>query len=75
MWNRRWGLYRGRKVPVPLLVLWGERSGQGSGYDMLAVWREHAEDVRGHAIASGHFIPEEAPDAAYRELREFFAAP
>jgi haloacetate dehalogenase len=64
---------RGRKLAMPLLVLWGERSGQGSGYDMLAVWREHAEDVRGHAIASGHFIPEEAPDAAYEALREFFA--
>ena len=57
---------RARKVAMPLLVLWGERSGQGSRYDMLAVWREHAEDVRGHAIASGHFIPEEAPDDAYR---------
>jgi haloacetate dehalogenase len=64
---------RGRKLAMSLLVLWGERSGQGSGYDMLAVWREHAEDVRGHAIASGHFIPEEAPDEAYRALREFFA--
>jgi haloacetate dehalogenase len=64
---------RGKKIGMPLLVLWGQRSGQGSGYDVLAVWREHAEDVRGHAIASGHFIPEEAPDDAYRALREFFA--
>jgi len=40
---------------------------------MLAVWREHAEDVRGHAVNSGHFIPEEAPDDAYRALREFFS--
>jgi haloacetate dehalogenase len=30
---------RGRKVAMPLLVLWGRRSGQGSGYDVLAVWR------------------------------------
>ena len=63
---------RGRKVAVPLLVLWGEKSGQGSGYDVLSVWREHAGDVRGHAIASGHFIPEEAPDAAYTALRRGF---
>src|SRR3982751_75751 len=49
---------RGRKVAMPLLVLWGERSGQGSGYDILAVWREHAETVTGNAIKSGHFIPE-----------------
>ena len=64
---------RGRKVGMPLLVLWGQRSGQGSGYDMLAVWREHADNVTGQAIASGHFLPEEAPDDTYRALRAFFA--
>jgi haloacetate dehalogenase len=65
---------RGSKIKTPLLVLWGERSGQGSGYDMLAVWREHAENVNGQAIASGHFLPEEAPDETYRALHAFFAA-
>ncbi len=64
---------RGRKVAMPLLVLWGQRSGQGSGYDVLAVWREHAENVSGHGIASGHFLPEEAPDATFQALRDFFA--
>ena len=59
---------------MPLLILWGKRSGQGSGYDMLSVWREHASDVRGHAIESGHFIPEEKPDETCRALRDFFAA-
>jgi haloacetate dehalogenase len=62
-----------RKVPVPMLILWGERSGQGSGYDMLSVWRSHADDVTGHAIQTGHFIPEEAPDAVYNAFSEFFA--
>ena len=63
---------RGRKVATPLHILWGRQSGQGSGYDMLAVWREHAETVTGQPIGSGHFIPEEAPDAAYTALRDFF---
>ena len=62
---------RGRKLTMPLLVLWGERSGQGSGYDMLGVWREHAENVSGHPIKSGHFLPEEMPDDTYRALRDF----
>ncbi len=65
---------RGRKIAVPLLILWGERSGQGSGYDMLDVWREHAETVTGHGIPSGHFIPEEQPDAIYQALHGFFRA-
>src|SRR3989440_684366 len=63
---------RARKITMPLLVLWGRSSGQGSGYDMLAVWREHANDVRGQAIDSGHFLPEDAPDATYEALRNFF---
>ena len=63
---------RGTKLAMPLLILWGQRSGQGSGYDMLAVWREHAANVTGEAIASGHFLPEEAPDDTYRALRDFF---
>jgi haloacetate dehalogenase len=65
---------RGRKVAMPLLVLWGTKSGQGSGYDVLSVWRDHAESVAGQAIDSGHFLPEEAPEPTYRALRDFFAA-
>jgi hypothetical protein len=57
------------------MVLWGERSSQGSGYDVLAVWREHAENVTGHGIDSGHFLPEEAPEETYRALRGFFRWP
>ena len=64
---------RGRRLTMPLLMLWGSRSSQGSGYDVLAVWRDHAENVRGHAIDSGHFIPEEAPDEAYQTLCDFCA--
>jgi haloacetate dehalogenase len=65
---------RGRRLTMPLLLLWGNRSSQGSGYDVLAVWRDHAENVRGHAIDSGHFIPEEAPDETCQALRDFFTA-
>jgi haloacetate dehalogenase len=63
---------RGRRLTMPLLVLWGQRSSQGSGYDMLGVWRDHAENVAGQALDSGHFIPEEAPDETYRALHRFF---
>lgn len=65
---------RGRRLSMPLLLLWGKHSSQGSGYDLLAVWRDYAEDVRGHAIDSGHFIPEEAPDETHQALRDFFTA-
>jgi haloacetate dehalogenase len=64
---------RGRRLTMPLLVLWGERSSQGSGYDVLGVWREHAEIVSGRGIASGHFLPEEAPEETYAVLHGFFS--
>lgn len=65
---------RGRRIEPPLFVLWGARSAQGSGYDLLAVWRERAQTVTGRAVESGHFLAEEAPEATGRELQEFFAA-
>ncbi len=35
----------------------------GRNFDVLASWREWATDVGGGAVKSGHYIPEEAPDA------------
>jgi haloacetate dehalogenase len=64
---------RDRLLTMPLLMLWGRRSSQGSGYDVLGVWRQHATTVSGQAIDSGHFLPEEAPDETYGALRGFFA--
>jgi haloacetate dehalogenase len=64
---------RDRRITMPLLVLWGERSSQGSGYDVLGVWRAHAENVSGRGIASSHFLPEEAPEETYGALHGFFS--
>ena len=62
----------GRRIECPVLVHWGaEEDAMSDG--PLEVWRRWAGDVRGGPVRSGHFIPEEAPDAAYRALREFFA--
>jgi haloacetate dehalogenase len=60
----------GRRIGCPVLVLWGDREGAGAD-EPLAVWRRWASDVRGQALACGHFLPEEAPDALTRALGEF----
>jgi len=62
-----------RKISCPLLVLWGTRGSLGA-WDALAIWREWAEDVRGRAIDSGHFLAEEAPEETYAQLHAFFSA-
>jgi haloacetate dehalogenase len=61
-----------KKLAAPLLALWAARGALPAWYDVLAVWRDWADEVRGHAIDAGHFIPEEAPDATYDALRGFF---
>jgi haloacetate dehalogenase len=62
-----------KKIAAPLLALWAGRGEVGKWYDVLGIWRDWADDVRGHAIDAGHFMAEEAPDETYAALREFFA--
>jgi haloacetate dehalogenase len=63
----------GRRIAAPLLALWAGRGQVASWYDVLAVWREWADDVRGGPIEAGHFLAEEAPDATFAALHDFFA--
>ncbi|WP_051792672.1 alpha/beta fold hydrolase [Amycolatopsis jejuensis] len=62
----------GRRIEVPLLALWGERSFVGRNYAVLDVWREYAAQVSGRALAADHYLPEEAPAEVTAELRTFF---
>jgi haloacetate dehalogenase len=60
-----------RRIGCPTLVLWGTR-GTVAGVDgVLDVWRAWADDVRGRALDSGHFLAEEAPEATCDELLSF----
>ena len=61
-----------RKIACPLLVLWGAKGVVARTYDVLGVWRERADDVRGYALECGHFVPEEAPDGTLQAFRHFF---
>jgi haloacetate dehalogenase len=60
-----------RRVTCPLLVLWGERGTVGRLYDVMAVWGEHATDVRGKGFPARHHLPEEVPDETLAELLAF----
>lgn len=63
----------GRRLHMPTLVLWSTGDDMEDLYgDPLAVWRPWAGDLRGHAIASGHHMAEEAPDELATSLDTFF---
>ena len=62
----------GRKLTMPVRVLWGEHGAVGRNFDVLALWRERAEQVTGRSVACGHYIAEEAPDQVLSEALEFF---
>ncbi|MGL4291612.1 MAG: alpha/beta fold hydrolase [Phreatobacter sp.] len=61
-----------RKLACPLLVLWGKNGVIESCFDPLALWRERAGDVRGHALPGGHYLAEEVPEPVTDALERFF---
>jgi len=65
----------GNRLRTPLLVLWSQRDDLEDLYgDPLVIWRDWADDVRGHSIDSAHHMAEEAPEALAVALGEFFAS-
>jgi haloacetate dehalogenase len=65
----------GERIRSPLLVLWGEHGAMHRLYDVLGSWRPLADDVRGHALPCGHFLPEEAPSETTSALLGFLGDP
>jgi len=66
----------GRRLEMPLLVLWSTRDDLEDLYgDPVTIWDAWAGDVRGHGIDSGHHMAEEAPQALAASLGDFFAPP
>jgi haloacetate dehalogenase len=61
----------GQRIECPVLALWGTQAFVGRGYEPLEVWQQYATDVRGSALPTGHFLPEEAPDLVAAALRDF----
>jgi haloacetate dehalogenase len=61
----------GRKLTMPVLVLWGA-DGLFGQLPAVEIWRDYAEEISGAAIPDcGHFLPEEQPGLVMRELADF----
>jgi haloacetate dehalogenase len=71
----------GRKLAMPVRILWGEHSAVGANFDVLKLWKDRADDlsggatnVSGHALPCGHYIAEEAPGELIAEAHDFFSS-
>ncbi|AEI75556.1 haloacetate dehalogenase H-1 [Cupriavidus necator N-1] len=62
----------GRRLALPLRVLWGEHGVVARCFEPLALWQEVATDISGQALPCGHYIPEEAAEPLLEEMLSFF---
>ncbi|HUQ28951.1 MAG TPA: alpha/beta hydrolase [Usitatibacter sp.] len=61
-----------RKIEMPMLVLWGEKSHVNRSYKPIEAWTERAANVTGKMLPCGHYPAEQVPDETCGELLEFF---
>lgn len=62
------------RLKMPLLALWGKTGAIEAHFDCLELWRLRADTVSGKALAGGHYLAEECPDAVLEEWLPFFAS-
>jgi len=65
----------GRRVDCPLMALWGAKGSLPRWYDPAAIWRGYAAGpLETGAVASGHYLAEEAPQEVLDRLEHFLRA-
>ena len=69
-----WHWFAGRRLGMPVRVLWGRHGAIESCFDAISLWRERADDVSGRAVDCGHCIAEERPAERLAEMLAFFVA-
>jgi len=62
----------GQKLACPVLALWGAKGSLPRWYDPAAIWRDWtAGPLATGAVASGHYLAEEAPEEVLARLEGF----
>jgi haloacetate dehalogenase len=63
----------GRKLEMPVRVLWGEHGLVNQCFTPVADWQAVSNgEVTGRAVPCGHYIPEELPELVIQEAKSFF---
>jgi haloacetate dehalogenase len=62
----------GKKLEMPLRVIWGEHGLVNKCFEPIEDWKQVAINVTGKSLPCGHYIPEELPDELIKEVKAFF---
>jgi haloacetate dehalogenase len=62
----------GKKLTMPLSVIWGEHGLVNQCFKPLEDWQKVAVEVSGKTLPCGHYIPEELPEELIKEAKAFF---
>ena len=65
---------RGAKITVPLLFVWSKLGFPAATGSPLSLWKAWTSQLSGAEVDSGHFIPEENPDALLAVVVPFLNA-
>jgi len=63
----------GKKLEMPVRVLWGEHGLVNKCFDPINDWKRVANQVSGKTLPCGHYIPEELPSELIADARAFFS--
>lgn len=64
----------GKKVTIPLRVLWAEKGAMGPLFDVLGIWKTYGTKVSGRALPGGHNLQEDVPDLVFDEIMQLLKA-
>tara|TARA_B100000674_G_scaffold220828_1_gene181035 strand:+ start:523 stop:816 length:294 start_codon:yes stop_codon:yes gene_type:complete len=62
----------GKKLELPLLVLWAQFAVIEKCFKALDLWRLRADRVEGEAIDARHYMAEEIPIEIAKPISDFF---
>jgi haloacetate dehalogenase len=60
-----------KKINVPFLCLYAQKGPMARLYDVPAVWKERAANVKGKLLSGGHNLMEDVPGEVLAELQPF----
>lgn len=63
----------GKKIDIPVSILWQDPKGMELPFDPLKTWQSWAPNATGKPIDAGHLLPEEKPDEVINAINDLLS--